>query len=401
MRAFTLALMIAAGSAVAAETQMVPSGVFVLDVSYMRSSLDGQWNRRGMKESLLPSIDRYEPGGGLQGTITARPEVSFNVLMVQASYGITEDLTAALIIPWILNTTVDTNLGWIQGDYQPQLGRAYSEEDFWSWAGSMGQNKPPARWVGNRNVPADILLGARYGLSRFPLFAQRGLESTVGLQLALPTGRPQDREEIVSVGTGVWDLHSYGDAEIHYALAKGFWTTEQGDLKRIMLTGDVFYAWLRPRTYETPRGEKNPLLMNFAAYVGDTYTIDPGDWVGGTATLELTPLVGPFKPLLAEKLWPEGGHGLPPLLQFTFTYSHVRTGQTDWQSQSALWEWDREQYWGPGFKNILRLNATVSLLRFGLPLQVYASGRTQNLIPGKNVRPADTVQAGMRVIAKF
>lgn len=395
------ALTLFATTALAAETQMLPRGVFMADVGYMSSSLDSQWNNRGMKESLLPSIDRYEPGGGLQGRITARPEVSFNVLMLQAAYGITDDVTAALIIPWILNTTVDTNLGWIEGDYQPQLGRAYSEEDFWAWAESMGQPKPPARWVGNRNVPADIVLGARYRLHRFAFFADKGLESTVGLQIALPTGRPQDREEVVSVGTGVWDLHSYGDAEVHYALAKGFLHNGEADVNRVMLTGDVFYALLRPRQYETPRGEKNPLLMNFAPYVGDTYRIDPGDWFGGTATLELVPVVGPFSPLVAEKLWPAGGVGLPPLLQLTFSYTHLRTGQTDWQSNSSLWEWDREQYWRPGFKNILRANVTFSFLRFGLPFQLYASGRTQSLIPGKNVRPSDTVQAGLRAIYKF
>lgn len=392
---------VVATSALAAETQMVPRGVFMVDVGYMKSSLDSQWNNRAMKESLLPPIDRYEPGGGLQGRITARPEVSFNVLMLQAAYGITDDITAALIIPWILSTTVDTNMGWIQGDYQPQLGRPYSEDDFWGWAGSMGQAKPPARWVGNRNVPADIVLGARYRLHRYAFFADRGLESTLGLQIALPTGRPQDREEIISVGTNVWDLHAYGDAEIHYALAKGFFHSAEDEVSRVMLTGDVFYALLRPRVYETPRGEKNPLLMNFAPYVGDTYVIDPGDWVGGTATLELVPLVGPFAPLIAEKLWPAGGRGLPPLLQLTLSYTHVRTGQTDWRSNSPLWEWDREQYWRPGYKNLLRAHATVSLLRFGLPLQLYVNARTQTLIPGKNVRPADTATAGIRVIGKF
>lgn len=380
---------------------MLPRGVFMVDLGFLRSSLDSQWSNRGTRESLLPSIDRYEPGGGLQGTITANPYVSFDILTLQAAYGVTDDLTLALSIPWILQTTVDTNLGWIEGDYQPQLGRPYSEEDFWAWAQSMGQSKPPDRWVGNKNVPADIVLAARYRLHRFAFFADRGLESTVGLQVALPTGRPAEREEIVSVGTSVWELHTYGDAELHYALAKGFWRSEEDDLQRLMLTGDVFYALLRPRSFDTPRGEKNPLLMNFAPYVGDTYVIDPGDWFGGTATLELAPIVGPFRPLLAEKLWPAGGRGLPPLLQLTVSYTHLRTGQTDWQSNSALWEWDREKYWQPGFKNIFRGFVTLSLLRFGLPLQLYATGRTQTLVPGKNVRPSETLSAGIRVIGKL
>ena len=67
----------------------------------------------------------------------------------------------------------------------------------------------------------------------------------------------------------------------------------------------------------------------------------------------------------------------------------------------ALVDWDREKYWQPGDKNILRASVTVSFLRLGVPLQLYASYRTQELIPGRYTRAASVFSAGVRTVFKF
>ncbi len=401
-RAFVSGLLLAltAPAAHAAETTMIPRGVWVLDVSYLDTSLDAQYSNEGRRESLLPSQQRYEPGGGLQGVLTARPDVRFQAAVTQLAYGLRDDLTLALIVPFILRTQVATNLGWESGDYQPQLGRAYSEEDFWAWAGSMGQGRPPDEWVGNRYVLSDMVVGARWRVPQFSLLERAGLKATLALQVALPTGRPPDREEVVSVGTTTWDLHSYGDAELHAAASRSLWTDRAG-VDRLHLTGDLFYSFFRPRRYETPRGEKNPLLMNYAPYVGDTYVLDPGDWLGSNLTLEAALIAGPTARGLIYKTAPAANGDVPPLLSLALSWSHIRTFQSDWRSDSPLWDWDREKYWRPGFKNILRATANLSLVRVGLPLQLYVSVRDQSLLRGRNVRPADVLTGGARLLAKF
>ncbi|MBL8937463.1 MAG: hypothetical protein JNM69_23075, partial [Archangium sp.] len=54
-----------------------------------------------------------------------------------------------------------------------------------------------------------------------------------------------------------------------------------------------------------------------------------------------------------------------------------------------------------GEKNIFKVTGTVSLLRVGVPLQLYASYRTQDIIPGRFTRPANVFTGGVRAIVKF
>ena len=76
-----------------------------------------------------------------------KPQAQLDILMIQALYGITDRLTAAVYVPIVLRSRVVTNLSWEPGDYQSQLGRSYSEEDFWGWASSLGQPRVPAVWA--------------------------------------------------------------------------------------------------------------------------------------------------------------------------------------------------------------------------------------------------------------
>ncbi|MFN7132478.1 MAG: hypothetical protein ACK4N5_10370, partial [Myxococcales bacterium] len=185
----------------AADTTTLPKGAFMLDVGYLHSTLDQRWDDNRQSQPLLDPIKRYEPGGGLQGTITSRPEAVFQIIATQLLYGVTDDLTLAVIMPVVLRTKVNTNLGWQPGDYNPQLGRRYSEEDFWAWAQSMGQGRPPSEWVGNKGAMADMVLGARFRLPQPQWLKDAKIDTAVGLQVALPTGRAPDPKELVTVGT--------------------------------------------------------------------------------------------------------------------------------------------------------------------------------------------------------
>ncbi|MBM4381050.1 MAG: hypothetical protein FJ086_17395 [Deltaproteobacteria bacterium] len=399
-RAAVMALGLLPAVVLAADTQTLPKGTFLLDTSYMDTRIGSQWDGQRRQVSLLPSIDRYEPGGGFQGRITARPRAHFQLVIPQLSYGVTDELTVAVVVPLVVRTTIDTNLSWEPGAYQPQLGRAYSEADFWAWAGSMGQPKPPDTWVGNAWTPADLVVGARYKLPRPSWLEQAGVVWAGGLYVALPTGRPVPPEEVVAAGTTNWELHSYGDVEAHLAVSKSLWTDGSG-VERLVLGADGFYAWFRPKAYETPKGTNNPLLQTFAPYVGDRYTLDPGDWLGASATLDWSVFHGPTRASIVSGGSLERAERLPSLLTLSLGYTVFFTGQSDWQSQSALWDYDREKYWQPGEKHIARAQGTVSLLRLGLPIQLYAGYRNQSWLTGRYVRPSNACVVGARVLAKF
>ena len=159
---------------------------------------------------------------------------------------------------------------------------------------------------------------------------------------------------------------------------------------------------MRPRTYKTATGKRNPLLMTWAPYVGDTYQIDGGDWWGLQLNADFSPFAGPTFATYITKGDMEKAHKLPRLLTFSARYFFLATGQSDWISDSPLWEYDgREELWRPGDKQTFVFAATLSLLRLGAPLQLFARYRTQTLIPGRNTRAADVVFLGVRLIAKF
>ncbi len=399
MRAFVFLLLVAS-TAFGAETTMLPKNTFALDVSYLHSTIDKRWDGNRQARSLIEDIPRYEPGGGLQGILSARPNALYQGVLFQLAYGITDWLTAAVYAPLILATTVDANFAWQEGDFQSQLGRSYSEADFWAWAGSLGQPKPPSHWVGNRSTFADIILGLRALIPEFFITQKLGVRLATTLQVCIPTGRPPDPEEVVAAGTTTFDLHSYGDVEIHLAWDRPFLVDGYG-VARLNLGGDFFYSWFREKTQIAGTGAKNPLLSTFSPYVGSTYVVDPGDWTGVTVSLEAAPILGPTFATFVSGKDLEKANAFPPLVTAFVSYSYVATQQSRWHSPSALWNYDREKFWQPGDKNIFRLGVNISLLRVGLPLQLYAQYRAQDLIPGRYTRPANVATAGVRAIFKF
>ena len=398
-RALCVVSLLCASSAFAMETQVLPQGAWMLDLSYWRSSIDKQWGGNRQALPLIEENRRYEPGAGLQGILAPRPKAEFDFLFIQLMYGITDRLSAAVYIPLVLRSHVSTNIQWTPGDYQSPLGRSYSEDDFWAWAGTLGQPRVPADWEGGFQM-SDMILGARYLLPEFEWMKEHHFRWSGTLQVALPTGSNFDPEAAVSVGTNLWELHAAGDVEVHLSADKQFFVDEYG-VPKLNIGADVFYSFFRPRQYKAGRGLLNPLLNNNAPYIGDTYIVDGGDWIGGTVSVDIAPFMGPTLPSIVSGHDLKKANALPPIFTLTLSYTRVQTFQSDWQSQSALWDYDREKYWQPGEKNILKATANVSLMRVGLPLQIYARYQAGDIIPGRYTRPANIFTAGVRVIAKF
>ncbi|MDP3502545.1 MAG: hypothetical protein Q8S33_19565 [Myxococcales bacterium] len=395
-----LLLLLVPTLAVAMETQVLPQGAISVDVGYLRTALDKQWSGDRRALSLIDDIPRYEPGGGLQGILRAKPVAEFDFLLVSALYGITDSLSVGVNVPILMRSTIATNLSWEPGDYQPQLGRAYSLEDFWSWADSMGQPRVTGRDVNTQFRVADIVLGAKYLLPRSAWMKENHFRWSAQLNVALPTGSNADPEEAVSVGTNLWELHAAGDVEAHVSADKHFFVDDHG-IYRLNVGADVFYAFFRPRLYTAGKGLKNPLLNNNAFFVGDTYWIDPGDWVAGTVSVDVVPFIGPTFASIVSGGSLEKAHALPPMLTLSASYTYIATMQSDWQSNSPLWDWDREKLWKAGEKNIFKFTGTISFFRLGVPVQLYASYRTQDIIPGRYTRPANVFTGGVRAVVKF
>ncbi len=400
MKRALLLVMFVGTAAHAAETVVLPQSTFLVDLSYLQSTLNARYDNDRRKLPLIDEIRRYEPGGGLQGIIGARPDVTFRLMVLQLGYGITDNLTALVYLPIVINTTIHANFSWQPGDYQPSLGRAYSQDDFWAWARSMGQPRPPDYAETNKGVMADMVVGLRYKLKNYSWLDRLGLQVAGALAFALPTGRSPDPEELLVAGTTTWELHAYGDVEAHLAADRPFFADEYG-VPRINLGADISYVFFRPRQYTTPRGTVNPLLLTYAPYVGDSYWVDPGDWFTTSVSLDLNPFFGPAEATRVSGNSVEKAKTLPPMVSMTFTYNYIATAGSNWWSNSALWEYDREKMWGPGDKHGFKAQLNLSFLRVGLPLQMYLSYRAQDLAHGKNTRAADTFSVGMRLLAKF
>ncbi|MBM4395768.1 MAG: hypothetical protein FJ087_08765 [Deltaproteobacteria bacterium] len=379
-------------------TETPPAGTFVLDEVFHLADLSRAYDDSGRAGPLIDPVWRYEPGGGLQGVIVPDARVRFGILVTQLTYGVTDWLSVAVAVPVVVLNTVSPDLSWRAGDFQQALGRAYSEDDFWQWAASMGQPRP-GHWSGNRGVLSDIVIGARWRFSdHAPWFRRNGLHLALTVMGAIPTGTPADPEEIVAAGTTAWDLHSQGEFGVHLSADKTFVRELDG---RLTIGVDVFYEAFFRHEYRTPRGTKHPLLLGYEPYVGPTYTLDPGDFSGASLQLDVVPWKGPARATWIVKGDPSRAEQLPPLVTVSLRYTHVHVGQSDWESDSPLWDWDREKVWRPGYKNVLAGELRVSLLRVGAPIELMAGYRNQTWIGGKNTRGSNVVTTGIRVPMKF
>jgi hypothetical protein len=244
------------------------------------------------------------------------------------------------------------------------------------------------------------VLSARFLAPQWSWLKAAGLRVASTLQVALPTGRQAPPEELVTAGTSSWELHTYGDVELHLQADRPFFQDAHG-IGRLSVGADLWFSYFRPRVYTSPRGTQNPLLQTFQPYTGDTYVIDPGEWLAASVSMDVVPIIGPARASIVSGNDLERALALPPLLTLNLGFAHVGTFQTTFKSNSELWNYDREKYWLPGEKNQLRAGLTLSFLRLGVPVQVYANYRNQDLIPGRSTRAAATLTAGARLLFKF
>ncbi len=379
-------------------TETIPQETFLLDTSFFQSSLNNRWNDDGELVPLIDPMVRYEAGAGKQGILKPKVQADLGVLALQLHYGITDSLLVGIGVPIVMYAHVDPKFEWEEGDYQWNLGRTYSEKDFWDWAGSMGQPKP-GKWEGSNGVLADIILASRWRFTdKSEWFRDRGLAMSFMFMGALPTGTQAESEKVVSAGTTTWELHTNGDLCFHLGLDKFF---RKSLNNRLVLGLDAFYEIMLPHEYTAPQGEENPLMLNIRPYTGKYYTIDGGDFSGFSTQIDVVPIKGKARQTWLTKGNPELAAKFPPILTLTARYTFTHLQQSDWESDSDVWDWEQEEMWKPGYKNILFGQASLALFRFGIPVMPYASYRNITWLPGKNTRAPNVLGLGIKAILKF
>ena len=188
------------GPARAGYTDTLDQWMILVDAAYMQAWLDKRWDNDGAEAALIDPIERYEPGGGLQGVLRPSPSAQYQLFVTQLQVGLLDNLSLGVGLPVVLRSKVDLGLAWEPGDYQPSVGRVYSEEDFWAWAQSMGQSKPED-WEGNKGTLSDMILGLRLRWSHWvPAMEARGWFGAVSLFAGLPTGKSPDPEQLGATG---------------------------------------------------------------------------------------------------------------------------------------------------------------------------------------------------------
>lgn len=390
---FFLLSMILPTRAFAGYAETVPQGLLLLDESFVMSWVSQRWNDNGKAAELLDPIERYDPGGGLQGILRPEPRAEVMLVVNTLQFGILDNLTFVLGIPVVVNSKVDPNLKWEPGIYQSQIGRKYSAEDFWSWAESMGQDKPQ-KWEGNAGVLSDIIMAMRFRWTHYIEWCnENDFQSALTVLGAIPTGQAQDPEEVVSIGTTMWDLNFQGDLAFHLGFDKKFEKALDG---RLGIGFEVFYETFFTRTMTSPKGEKHPLLLTLAPYIGRDYEVKPGDFSGFSFEVVTTPVKGPVLDTWLSKN-ENAAKMLPPLWTISIQYNFIHLQQSEWTSDYPMWDYDQEDLWRPGYKNVLTFRTDLSLLRVGVPIQIYASYRSLKLIPGKNARAPDIMTVGLRL----
>jgi len=382
-------------------TETVPKGMFILEEAFLHSEVKNAWDDEGNLGPIIKPDQRYEPTTGeLLGTLAPNVEAKFNILVTMIQYGILDSLTAVLAIPVFLSAEVSPNFDWEPGDIIAQYGRRFETiDDFWAYASGYGQPEVTA-WKGNQGALSDIVLGARYRFTDlFSWFREHGLAGALTIYGALPTGNVPDSEEVVAAGTSTWNLHFQGELGFHGSV--DYIIPHLDD--RVTFGLDAFYEMFFRHEYKTPTGTIHKiLLIDQHMEAGDTYSVKPGNFAGVSTQFDIVPYKGPALATWLSGRSVQKAKKLPPIFTVTLRYTFTSFAQSDWQSESPLWDWeDKEEIWQPGYKNILTFLGTVSLFRLGIPLQIYGGYRNQNWLPGKNYRAASVATAGIRIPLKF
>jgi hypothetical protein len=121
-----LGALVVHGYAHAGFTETLPRATFLVESGFVLATINNAWDNEGNLGPIIDEIKRYEPGGSLQGIIRPNVEARYLILLNLLQYGILDNLSLAVGIPVVLETRVEPNLEWEEGDYQWTLGRPYS-----------------------------------------------------------------------------------------------------------------------------------------------------------------------------------------------------------------------------------------------------------------------------------
>ncbi len=364
-----------------------PQGAVIFETRYQNTATQGRYDGSGKLVDLADPVERYAPTGEFQGKILVpgvhEAEVAINTLAV----GVTDWFSVAVVWPFLISQKTDLNLGWESGDFIPEFNRQMTEDDFWDWAGSLGQPKPP-NWSAY-GTPGDVLLAVLVNVYRQPWSQITAF--AFGNTFTATQANP---EILGSVGTSGFDFITNGDIGLHLT---SDWRLPDSILDRFTLSFDLFYEHYLPRTFPSPVGKYNPLIVDYAPYIGPTYKVTRGDIYGAGCTIRFDMLRGPDEPSWLTKTNPEFQKALPSLFGVQIGYTHVRAFDTDYDSLSKVWDSDQEEDNEALFKHNFKFSGQLSLLRYGVPVDLTGGYVTQTLIAGENFRPVNGFEVGIRL----
>lgn len=386
--AVVFSLLAAPEQSLAGWADTLPKHGMVIETSFLSNVVQMQFDERRQEEAL-EEIDMYAPTGEFLGTIVANAEALTQTVLTKIAVGVTDRLTMAIAIPLVTYQRVDLGLGWTEGDFSNDLGRPYSEDDFWAWAGSMGQPRPP-NWKNADVTVGDIIVVMIYNFVNRPRFAF----STMGF-LNTGSGRDSDPEILGSVGTSMFDFGFMGDIGLHALIDFKF--PDYRFLRRATLSFEPFYEHFWERRFKAPKGKYNPLIANDAPYTGNRYAMQPGDFYGLNAGINIELIKGPKKPSWLTRANPEFQEMMPALVSIDLLFNSMVTFDSIYESKSEVWNDDMEEDHAAADKFTLGAKVTLSLLRYGIPLDLFGRYSNQEIIAGKNFRPVIGWEIGARI----
>ena len=381
-----------APQALAGWADTLPKHGMIVETSFSENIIATQFDSHGQDEPLA-DFDMYAPTGEYLGTIVAPARATTRSWVTKVALGLTDRFTMALIFPVLTGRRVQLNLDWTEGDFSNELGRPYSEDDFWQWANSMGQ-PTPEDWEGPAAL-SDIVVGGFYNFVN-----HKNLTFTVLGIVNTRTGEDRDPEVLGAYGTTLYELGFAGDLGAHALFDFKF----PGTLfARTTFSAELFYEYLFERSYRASTGKINPLVTNDAPYTGDSYRVKPGDYYGYGVGVDFCLIRGRRTPTWLTRADPEFQGILPALLNMGFAFHNFFAFPSNFHSQSTQWDDEQE---ADGLNKALRkctlsAKATLSLLRYGCPLDLFVKYTDQELIKGKNFRPITGWEFGLRIYYSF
>lgn len=386
-----LGVALAAGPAFAGLADTLPQGLMIIETSYINRVTESRFGNGGEEGDLVEPIDRYDVTGEFQGQITVPGKFSADIWLTKVAVGITDRLTVAAVFPVFLERRVELNLGWVQGDPLPTNDfEPFDREDFWEWAESLGQSEP-GDFIDDTFEKGDIILAAFYNFWR-----SEDLRMTAFGFWNTGSGSSAAAEEVGSVGTSFFELDAIGDLGIHI-LAD--YVPPYPVLDRLTFSLEGFYETFFEHEKHAGTGRKHPLLLNDAPFTGPKIRIDPGDFYGWAAQLGIKLWEGPTSPTWLTRANPALQESLPPVLTVDAKLTNLFSFDDDYQTRSPQYDRDLEFENQAQIKWNWAFTLRASLLRFGIPLDVYGQYFDQSLFPGRNFRPATGYEIGVRLYA--